>query len=345
MDNILNSYKDVWVFVEQREGNIMPVVFELLGEGRRLADEIGVNLCGVLLGDDVDKLSKEVISHGADKVYIADSSLLKNYTTEGYAKVISEAIDELKPEIFLLGATHIGRDLAPRIASRVNTGLTADCTKLEIDPEDKKLKQTRPAFGGNIMATIICPNHRPQMSTVRPGVMKKALKEEARKGIVSKLNISLKESDMRTRVIKKVVEKKDLISLTDANIIVAGGLGVGSKEGFEPLKKLADKLGGVVGASRAAVDAGWIDRSYQVGQTGTTVKPTIYIACGISGAIQHMAGMQDSDMIIAINKNESAPILKAADYSIVGDLHEILPLMADSIDNIEQLVGQLEDIK
>lgn len=345
MDNILNSYKDVWVFVEQREGNIMPVVFELLGEGRRLADEIGVNLCGVLLGDDVDKLSKEVISHGADKVYIADSSLLKNYTTEGYAKVISEAIDELKPEIFLLGATHIGRDLAPRIASRVNTGLTADCTKLEIDPEDKKLKQTRPAFGGNIMATIICPNHRPQMSTVRPGVMKKALKEEARKGIVSKINISLKESDMRTRVIKKVVEKKDLISLTDANIIVAGGLGVGSKEGFEPLKKLADKLGGVVGASRAAVDAGWIDRSYQVGQTGTTVKPTIYIACGISGAIQHMAGMQDSDMIIAINKNESAPILKAADYSIVGDLHEILPLMADSIDNIEQLVGQLEDIK
>lgn len=345
MDNILNSYKDVWVFVEQREGNIMPVVFELLGEGRRLADEIGVNLCGVLLGDDVDKLSKEVISHGADKVYIADSSLLKNYTTEGYAKVISEAIDELKPEIFLLGATHIGRDLAPRIASRVNTGLTADCTKLEIDPEDKKLKQTRPAFGGNIMATIICPNHRPQMSTVRPGVMKKALKEEARKGIVSKLNISLKESDMRTRVIKKVVEKKDLISLTDANIIVAGGLGVGSKEGFEPLKKLADKLGGVVGASRAAVDAGWIDRSYQVGQTGTTVKPTIYIACGISGAIQHMAGMQDSDMIIAINKNESAPILKAADYSIVGDLHEILPLMEDSIDNIEQLVGQLEDIK
>lgn len=345
MDNILNSYKDVWVFVEQREGNIMPVVFELLGEGRRLADEIGVNLCGVLLGDDVDKLSKEVISHGADKVYIADSSLLKNYTTEGYAKVISEAIDELKPEIFLLGATHIGRDLAPRIASRVNTGLTADCTKLEIDPEDKKLKQTRPAFGGNIMATIICPNHRPQMSTVRPGVMKKGLKEEARKGIVSKLNISLKESDMRTRVIKKVVEKKDLISLTDANIIVAGGLGVGSKEGFEPLKKLADKLGGVVGASRAAVDAGWIDRSYQVGQTGTTVKPTIYIACGISGAIQHMAGMQDSDMIIAINKNESAPILKAADYSIVGDLHEILPLMADSIDNIEQLVGQLEDIK
>lgn len=345
MDNILNSYKDVWVFVEQREGNIMPVVFELLGEGRRLADEIGVNLCGVLLGDDVDKLSKEVISHGADKVYIADSSLLKNYTTEGYAKVISEAIDELKPEIFLLGATHIGRDLAPRIASRVNTGLTADCTKLEIDPEDKKLKQTRPAFGGNIMATIICPNHRPQMSTVRPGVMKKALKEESRKGIVSKLNISLKESDMRTRVIKKVVEKKDLISLTDANIIVAGGLGVGSKEGFEPLKKLADKLGGVVGASRAAVDAGWIDRSYQVGQTGTTVKPTIYIACGISGAIQHMAGMQDSDMIIAINKNESAPILKAADYSIVGDLHEILPLMADSIDNIEELVGQLEDIK
>lgn len=338
----LSSYKNVWIFAEQRDGKITPVVIELLGEGRKLAKEVDAELCAVLLGKDVDGLAKELISYGADKVYVADDVLLEKYTTDAYTKVIKDAIDEIKPEIMLFGATHIGRDLAPRIASRVGTGLTADCTKLEIDPEDKKIKQTRPAFGGNIMATIICPNHRPQMSTVRPGVMDKAEKDETRTGEVIALDYKITQDDIRTTVLETVKSKKDLVSLTDANVIVSGGLGLGGPEGFEMLKQLADKLGGVVGSSRAAVDAGWIDHSHQVGQTGTTVKPNLYIACGISGAIQHLAGMQSSDFIIAINKNPAAPILEIADYGVVGDLHEIVPMLIDKLDSVDDL---LEAIK
>ncbi|CZR95660.1 MULTISPECIES: electron transfer flavoprotein subunit alpha/FixB family protein [unclassified Clostridioides] len=338
----LSSYKNVWIFAEQREGKIAPVVIELLGEGRKLATEVDAELCAVLLGKDVDGLAKELITFGADKVYVADDALLEKYTTDAYTKVIKDAIDEIKPEIMLFGATHIGRDLAPRIASRVGTGLTADCTKLEIDPEDKKIKQTRPAFGGNIMATIICPNHRPQMSTVRPGVMDKAEQDETRTGEVIALDYKITQDDIRTTVLETVKTKKDLVSLTDANVIVSGGLGLGGPEGFEMLKKLADKLGGVVGSSRAAVDAGWIDHSHQVGQTGTTVKPNLYIACGISGAIQHLAGMQSSDFIIAINKNPAAPILEIADYGVVGDLHEIVPMLIDKLDSVDDL---LEAIK
>lgn len=338
----LSSYKNVWIFAEQREGKIAPVVIELLGEGRKLAKEVDAELCAILLGKDVDGLAKELITFGADKVYVADDALLEKYTTDAYTKVIKDAIDEIKPEIMLFGATHIGRDLAPRIASRVGTGLTADCTKLEIDPEDKKIKQTRPAFGGNIMATIICPNHRPQMSTVRPGVMDKAEKDETRTGEVIALDYKITQDDIRTTVLETVKTKKDLVSLTDANVIVSGGLGLGGPEGFEMLKKLADKLGGVVGSSRAAVDAGWIDHSHQVGQTGTTVKPNLYIACGISGAIQHLAGMQSSDFIIAINKNPTAPILEIADYGVVGDLHEIVPMLIEKLDSVDDL---LEAIK
>ncbi|MCC0682152.1 electron transfer flavoprotein subunit alpha/FixB family protein [Clostridioides sp. ES-S-0005-03] len=338
----LSSYKNVWIFAEQRDGKITPVVIELLGEGRKLAKEVDAELCAVLLGKDVDGLAKELISYGADKVYVADDALLEKYTTDAYTKVIKDAIDEIKPEIMLFGATHIGRDLAPRIASRVGTGLTADCTKLEIDPEDKKIKQTRPAFGGNIMATIICPNHRPQMSTVRPGVMDKAEKDETRTGEVIALDYKITQDDIRTTVLETVKSKKDLVSLTDANVIVSGGLGLGGPEGFKMLKQLADKLGGVVGSSRAAVDAGWIDHSHQVGQTGTTVKPNLYIACGISGAIQHLAGMQSSDFIIAINKNPAAPILEIADYGVVGDLHEIVPMLIDKLDSVDDL---LEAIK
>ena len=327
----LSSYKNVWIFAEQREGKIAPVVIELLGEGRKLAKEVDAELCAILLGKDVDGLAKELITFGADKVYVADDALLEKYTTDAYTKVIKDAIDEIKPEIMLFGATHIGRDLAPRIASRVGTGLTADCTKLEIDPEDKKIKQTRPAFGGNIMATIICPNHRPQMSTVRPGVMDKAEKDETRTGEVIALDYKITQDDIRTTVLETVKTKKDLVSLTDANVIVSGGLGLGGPEGFEMLKKLADKLGGVVGSSRAAVDAGWIDHSHQVGQTGTTVKPNLYIACGISGAIQHLAGMSDSKYIVAINKDAKAPIFSICDYGIVGDLYEIIPEMIESL--------------
>ena len=333
----IEEYKDVWVFAEQRQGKIMPVVIELLGEGKKLAKELGVNLCAILLGNNVLDLAQELIVYGADKVYLANDEKLFNYTTDGYTTVITEAIKKYKPEIFLLGATHIGRDLGPRISSRLDTGLTADCTKLEIDPNDKKILQTRPAFGGNIMATIICPNTRPQMSTVRPGVMDKAIRNLQNIGLIEELTVNLSSNDIRTRVIKTVKNKKELVSLSDANIIVSGGLGVGSKEGFTLLENLAQKLDGVVGASRAAVDAGWIDHSHQVGQTGTTTKPNLYIACGISGAIQHIAGMQESDFIIAINKNSTAPIFNVADIGIVGDVHEILPLLTEQLNSVEDI--------
>ena len=328
----LSAYKDVWVFAEQRDGVIMPVVIELLGEGKKLANEVGCNLCAVLCGHHVEGLADQLFEYGADKVYVADHEELATYRTDAYTKVINDAIEEYKPEIVLLGATHIGRDLGPCLAVKANTGLTADCTKLEIDPEDKKIKQTRPAFGGNLMATIVCPNHRPQMSTVRPGVMEKAAFEEGRKGELVKLNVEFKEGDIRTKVLEIVKTMKDTVSLTDAEIIVSGGMGLGKPEGFELLKQLADKLGGIVAASRAAVDAGWIDHAYQVGQTGTTVKPKIYIACGISGAIQHVAGMQNSEQIIAINTNENAPIFEIADYGIVGDLYKVIPAIMEALD-------------
>lgn len=327
----LSAYKDVWVFAEQRGGVITPVVFELLGKGRDLASDIGdVKLCAILLGEDLSDMTIQLFEAGADVVYTADSPLLKNYTSDGYTKVISDAIHEFKPEIVLYGATHIGRDLAPRIAKRVSTGLTADCTKLDIDPETKGILQTRPAFGGNLMATIKCPNHRPQMSTVRPGVMDKAPVQKGRTGEVIPVTLTLQESDIRTKIIEIVKTAKDMVSLTDAEIIVSGGAGLGDASGFELIKKFADKVGGVVGASRAAVDAGWIDHSHQVGQTGTTVKPKIYIACGISGAIQHLAGMQTSDIIIAINKNPMAPIFEVADYGIVGDLYKVIPELMEA---------------
>ena len=330
-ENNIGDYHDVWIFAEQRNGVIMPVVFELLGEGRKLADEIGCNLCAILCGSNVADLADELFAYGADKVYVADDEKLKNYTTDAYGKMIYSAIEEYKPEIMLLGATHIGRDLAPILSVKCNTGLTADCTKLEIDPKDKNIQQTRPAFGGNLMATIVCPDHRPQMATVRPGVMDKAQYTQGRKGEVVSLSCPFEESDIRTRVIDVVKTVKESVSLTDAEVIVAGGRGLGKAEGFELLEKLAKRLGGKVAASRAAVDAGWIDHAYQVGQTGTTVKPKIYFACGISGAIQHIAGMQDSKQIIAINIDESAPIFEIADYGIVGDLYQVVNMLLQEL--------------
>lgn len=330
-ENDLSAYKDVWVFAEQRAGVITPVVFELLGKGHDLAADIGdARLCAILLGDELEDMTRQLFEAGAEVVYTAGSSLLANYTADGYTKVISDAIHEFKPEIVLYGATHIGRDLAPRVAARVNTGLTADCTRLDIDPETKGILQTRPAFGGNLMATIKCPNHRPQMSTVRPGVMDKLPAEAGRTGEVIPVTLNLSESHIRTRILEIVKTAKDLVSLTDAEIIVSGGAGLGDASGFELIKKFADHIGGVVGASRAAVDAGWIDHSHQVGQTGTTVKPKIYIACGISGAIQHLAGMQTSDTIIAINKSPLAPIFEVADYGIVGDLYKVIPELMEA---------------
>ncbi|MEG0854336.1 MAG: electron transfer flavoprotein subunit alpha [Angelakisella sp.] len=328
----ISKYHGVWVFAEQRQGKLMPVVIELLGEGKKLAAEVGCELCAILCGEEIGDLAAELIACGADKVYVADAPELKNYTTDGYTKVIMEAITKYKPEIVLLGATHIGRDLGPCLAVQCGTGLTADCTKLEIDPESKGIMQTRPAFGGNLMATIVCPNHRPQMSTVRPGVMSKAVRDDSRKGEVIQLKVNLKEGDIRTKILEIVKNIGEIVCLTDAEVIVSGGMGLGKPEGFQLLQKLADRLGGCVAGSRAAVDAGWIDHAYQVGQTGTTVKPRLYFACGISGAIQHVAGMQNSDYIIAINKDDAAPIFDIADYGIVGDLYSVVPAILDALD-------------
>ena len=327
----ISAYHGVWVFAEQRGGKLMPVVIELLGEGRKLAEQIGTELCAVLLGENVADLARECIGYGADKVYVADAPELKDYTTDAYTKVIYEAIQQYKPEIVLCGATHIGRDLGPCLSVKCETGLTADCTKLEIDPVDHKIMQTRPAFGGNLMATIVCPEHRPQMSTVRPGVMEKAAFDPDRTGEIVTLQPVFADGDLRVKVLEIVKNLENAVSLTDAKVIVAGGMGLGSKEGFDLLAKLADRLGGVVAAFRACVDAGWAPHSWQVGQTGTTVKPAIYIACGISGAIQHVAGMKDSGYIVAINKNPSAAIFELADYGIVGDLYDVIPAILDAL--------------
>lgn len=345
----LSDYKDIWVFAEQRQGKLMNVALELIGEGYNLSREIGADtkVCALLIGNNIDDLAKECFEYGADKVYLVQDPLLENYTTDAYTKVITDAIHEYKPEIVLYGATHIGRDLAPRVAARVDTGLTADCTHLNVklgsyieyakenttlntdnlDPNDPDtgLKMTRPAFGGNLMATIICPRTRPQMSTVRPGVMSKRERVEGAVGEIENVKVKLTAADIRTELIRVVRETKEMVSLTDADIICSGGRGLGGPDGFKLIKEFADKVGGVVGSSRACVDSGWIDHSHQVGQTGTTVKPTIYFACGISGAIQHLAGMQNSDIIVAINKDPEAPIFEVADYGIVGDLYKVIP--------------------
>ena len=357
----LSAYKDVWVYAEQRAGKIMNVALELIGEGRRLAREIGTGtkVWAVLIGDAVEGLAKECFEFGADGVYVIEDGLLGLYTTDGYTKVFTDLIAEKKPEIVLFGATHIGRDLAPRVAARLSTGLTADCTRLDIkvssyidyavkyttqdvsdlDPasDDKGLKQTRPAFGGNLMATIITPNTRPQMATVRPGVMTRRERAEGASGEVVRVAPALAAGDIHIRVKDVVKSAKELVSLTDADIICSGGRGLGGPDGFKLIKEFADKVGGVVGSSRAAVDAGWIDHAHQVGQTGTTVKPKIYFACGISGAIQHLAGMQTSDMIVAINKDPDAPIFEVADYGIVGDLYKVVPEIIAEWDNADTL--------
>jgi len=334
-----DDYKGVWVFAEQREGVLMQVSVELLGEGRKLANALETELCAVLLGQGVEKLADELIGYGAEKVFLARHDELSIYRSEPYARVISEAILKYKPEIVLLGATHIGRDLGPCLAIKCETGLTADCTKLEIGDDKRNLFQTRPAFGGNLMATILCPNSRPQMATVRPGVMEKAEPDNSRKGEVIELDVGFDEADLRVKIRDVVKSTKDRVSLADAEIIVAGGNGLGGKKGFELIGALADILGGVVGASRAAVDSGWIEHTHLVGQTGTTVRPKIYFACGISGAIQHLSGMSGSKYIVAINKNENAPIFKVADYGLVGDLYQIIPALMDELDRSGKNAG------
>ena len=351
------EYKGVWVFCEQREGQLMPTDFELVSEARKLADDLGTTVTGLLLGDDVQGIARELGGYGADVVKVCESPLLKDYTTDGYAKVICDAVNKYKPEVVLIGATTIGRDLGPRCAARLHTGLTADVTHLDIDTakymdylrsdstidvdsqkfdmEDRNLKMTRPAFGGHLMATIVCPRFRPQMSTVRPGVMKRSEFDQAKADacVIEVEDIELSAEDIRTEVVSVEKAAKKLVDLIGADVIVSVGRGI-SKDvegGIKIAEELAEELGGVVGSSRALVDAGLIGADHQVGQTGKTVHPKIYVALGISGAIQHVAGMQDSELIIAVNTNAGAPIFEVADYGIVGDLFKVGPQLIEQI--------------
>ena len=324
------QYKDVYVFIEQRDGKIQNVAFELLGEARALADKLGEEVVAILLGHDVKGLADECIAYGADKVIVVDSPELKDYTTEPYAQAIHHIVEEKKPSIVLFGATTIGRDLGPRLSARVGTGLTADGTGLEIS-DDRDLMMTRPAFGGNLMATIVCKEHRPQMSTVRPGVMRMRERDDARKGKVEEMTVKFNPEKFRVRVVETVKESKNLVDITEAKVLVSGGRGVANSEGFDKLRDLASEIGGEVSSSRAMVDAGVMSHDRQVGQTGKTVRPDVYFALGISGAIQHLAGMEESEMIIAINKDKYAPIFSIADLGIVGDVHKIVPLLTERL--------------
>ena len=316
----------VWVFAEQREGRLNPVSLELLGKAQELAESLNQEVSALLLGSQISGLCKKLIRYGAGTVYLAEHRSLSNYRTVAYTKVIEELVNKYKPNILLMGATHIGRDLAPRVSRRVGVGLTADCTELSIDPDEKILMQTRPAFGGNVMATITNRYSRPQMATVRPGVMK-AIEKSKNRGRVIRHKVSLSEKEIGVKILEVVREKRKRVNLSAAKVIVAGGRGVGDANGFKMLEKLADLLGGEVAGSRVAVEEGWVPADRQVGQTGQSVRPELYIACGISGAIQHRAGMMNSRYIIAINKDLKAPIFQVTDWGIVGDLYKVIPEM------------------
>jgi len=326
----LTAYKGVWVYAEQHKGGIASVVLELLGEGRKLADKRKTKLSAVFIGHGIKDKAKELIAHGADIVYVADDPALKDFNDDSYAAILTTLAKQHKPEIILAGATAIGRSFFPKVASSLYAGLTADCTALDIDAETGHLHQTRPAFGGNIMAVIVTPNHRPQMATVRHKVMKQAVRDDSRTGEVIEVRYA-QSGDLRTRVIKTVEELGETVNICEADIIVAGGRGLGSAKNFQLIEELAKALGGAVAATRGAVDEGWVPYPHQVGQTGKTVCPKLYIACGISGAIQHVAGMQSSEVIVAINKDAHAPIFNVATYGIVGDVHEVVPIMIRKI--------------
>lgn len=326
-----SNYKHVYVFAEQRDGQIQPVALELLGKARDLADVLEEKVVAVLLGSNIKDKAKDLIAYGADEVVVMDNPLLKDYITEEYSQAIYQLIEAFRPSIFLFGATTIGRDLGPRLSARLETGLTADCTKLEISEDTKELMMTRPAFGGNLMATIMCTEHRPQMSTVRPGVMQKRDRDDSRQGTVIPFEPKIDTTKIKVKLIENVKEDKGTVDITEAKILVSGGRGVGNAAGFEKLQELADVLDAQVSSSRAMVDAGIMPHDRQVGQTGKTVRPDLYIACGISGAIQHLAGMEESDFIIAINKDKFAPIFKVADIGIVGDVNKVIPLLTERL--------------
>ena len=322
-----NLYKGVWVYIEQVNRTIRNVSHELLGEGRKLASAMGQELAAVLIGQDVAGLTKDIFASGADKIYLVEGPEFKHYSTDGYTITLTDLINTYRPSVILMGATNDGRDLGPRVACRVGTGLTADCTNLDIDEATGLVAWTRPAFGGNIMATILCPDHRPQMGTVRPKVFKRPEQDFSRTGEIIKVASKVTPADIRTKLINVIPVGNAVCNLEEAEFIVSGGRGMCKPENFTLIEELASVLGGAVGASRAAVDAGWIPAINQVGQTGKTVGPKVYIACGISGAIQHLAGMSSSDIVIAINKDPDAPIFKMADYGIVGDVLEVIPAL------------------
>lgn len=328
----LQDYKGVFVFVEQLDNSVSGVSLELIGKGKELAKDLNTTVTAVVLGSKTEAMCKEVICWGADKVITIDDKALEVYMTEPYTYAMNAIVEKYKPEAVLFGATAIGRDLAPRLSARVKTGLTADCTSLAVDLEGKKdLMMTRPAFGGNIMATIMCPDNRPQMATVRPGVMQKAAYNASAKAEIEDAKIAIPAACKNVEILEVVKNHAETDNIQDAKILVSGGRGMGSAEGFKELEQLAAVLGGTVSSSRAAVDAGWVAKDRQVGQTGKTVRPNLYVACGISGAIQHLAGMEESDFIVAINKDEYAPIFEVADLGIVGDAHKVVPALVEEL--------------
>ncbi len=338
----IEAYKGVFVFAQQVDNVISNIAYELIGKGKELANDLGEGVTAVLVGSDVKGLADKLAEYGADKVIVVDDPALKEYRTEPYTHALASVIEKYKPEIFLIGATAIGRDLGPRVCARIHTGLTADCTKLDIgdfpitpvpgkETKHNQLLMTRPAFGGNTIATIACPDFRPQMATVRPGVMQKAPKVPGRKCEVEEFNPGFTENDQYVEIMEVVKAVANTVDIMDAKILVSGGRGMGSPENFKILDELAEAIGGTVSCSRAVVDAGWKPKDLQVGQTGKTVRPNVYFAIGISGAIQHLAGMEESDIIVAINKDESAPIFDVADYGVVGDLNKIVPMLTQKI--------------
>lgn len=340
----IQDYKGVYIFAEQVDGILSGIAFELLGKANDLANDLGTDVTAVVIGSEIKPLADQLAEYGADKVIVIDDPELKEYRTEPYTHALASAINEFKPEIMLVGATPIGRDLGPRVSARVATGLTADCTSLDIgdfplnpipgkedEQKHNQLLMTRPAFGGNTIATIACPNNRPQMATVRPGVMQRKAKQEGAKAEVIEFNPGFTPDHKYVEILDIVKSVSEAVDIMDAKVLVSGGRGMGGPENFQLLRDLADALGGEVACSRAVVDAGWMPKDMQVGQTGKTVRPQIYVACGISGAIQHLAGMEESDLIIAINKDETAPIFEAADFGLVGDLFKIVPELTEKV--------------
>lgn len=333
LDRDLSHYRGVWVYAEQRHGKVSDVVYELLNEGGTLSKELNVPLSAVLFGNKIAGCAKDLIEHGADKVYVFDDPIFMEFQDDPYADALAHLIEEEKPEIVLMGATNIGRSFASRVAAKIKTGLTADCTGLAIDSKTRNLMQTRPAFGGNIMATILTKNHRPQMATVRHKVFKMTARDAKRKGEIINKKLDFSTFTNRTKYLKFVKDLTTKVNLADADIICSGGRGLGNPEGFKLIEQLAEALNGAVGSSRAAVDAGWIPYSHQVGQTGRTVAPKIYFACGISGAIQHQVGMSSSDVIVAINIDADAPMMKLANFAIEGDLYKVIPGIIKALNN------------